>query len=398
MVIRCRPFHGLVMAGAAFSWGLRPRHYADACFAGLTCRPLARSTLVNNHPNRSLTNTRSEKELGALVAEVLRGAWRESAGAANLSADKIAAVTPLLYSTGSAALAWWRVRRRVSSPTVREGNLREKPLLTRGLLTPSAAIELLRDAYRQLRLQARIHEQEIKHVLSLLRAVDIEPVLVKGWAIARRYPDRALRPYGDIDLCVRPDQFAKAAAALKCLEDIEGHYVDLHSGFADIGVNERLRMRPAFRVPTSVGLFRATENPTKVGTLNQSEWDDLFSRSQLVSLGDEPGLPSPLRGEGLAERSARATPPLIPPHKWGGKPETTLQVRVLSDDSRSGHGGESNRRRRSLRRVQLRPTHAAGDPRLSPDHGQYLDAPAALCVVGGRCQLRSKELSGSGQR
>jgi hypothetical protein len=216
---------------------------------------------------RSLTETYSHATLGRLVARVLSGAWRQSAGALNFSENEITAVTPLLYSSGSAALAWWRVRDRVSSPTVREGNLREKPLLTRGLLTPSAAIGLLHDAYRQLRLAALVHEREIKHVLALLRAVDIGPVLVKGWAIARRYPDRALRPYGDIDLCVRPDQFAKAADALKCLEGIEGHYVDLHAGFRRIGVAPHVRVRHDDHECDS--------------------WDELFERSQVVSLGDE---------------------------------------------------------------------------------------------------------------
>jgi len=28
----------------------------------------------------------------------------------------------------------------------------------------------------------------------------VEPILGKGWAIARLYPERGMRPYGDIDL------------------------------------------------------------------------------------------------------------------------------------------------------------------------------------------------------
>ena len=32
--LRCRPFHGLAKNNTPRSWGLRPRLYAYACFAG----------------------------------------------------------------------------------------------------------------------------------------------------------------------------------------------------------------------------------------------------------------------------------------------------------------------------------------------------------------------------
>jgi len=131
---------------------------------------------------------------------------------------------------------------------------------------------MLHEAYRKFRLSALIHEQEIKYVFSLLRAEGIEPVLVKGWAIARLYPDRGLRPYGDIDICVRPDQFAKAEHALKCLDDIDGHYVDLHSGFAKLELWHR---RPA------------RESDHGQDAHASALWDKLFERSQLVPLGEE---------------------------------------------------------------------------------------------------------------
>jgi hypothetical protein len=146
---------------------------------------------------------------------------------------------------------------------------------------------MLHEAYRKFRLSALVHEQEIKYVFSLLRAEGIEPVLVKGWAIARLYPDRGLRPYGDIDLCVRPDQFAKAEAALKCLESLDGHYVDLHSGFAKLELGTRV-------TPRSQRPLRLSGEPgcqeTRRGGAENAEvylWDELFGRSQLVNLGAE---------------------------------------------------------------------------------------------------------------
>jgi hypothetical protein len=148
-------------------------------------------------------------------------------------------------------------------------------------------------------LSALIHEQEIKHVFSLLRAEGIEPVLVKGWSIARLYPDRALRPYGDLDLCVRPDQFAQARAALKRLEKIDGHYVDLHAGFANIGRSVRTILECGDSSPLwfwrqrSRGDLSACKTADEGGSphskkgASNASWDELFDRSQLTDLDEE---------------------------------------------------------------------------------------------------------------
>jgi Uncharacterised nucleotidyltransferase len=230
---------------------------------------------------------RDRYDLGRRIAELLAGAWRDSArtadrgacagsplGAAGagltLSETDLMDIVPQLCESGAGALAWWRIRQ-----------------------TPLAKTEsgrLLHEVYRRFRLSALIHEREIACVLSLLRAEGIEPVLVKGWAIARLYPDPGLRPYGDIDLCVRPDQFAKASAALRCLEDIKGHYVDLHCGFSRIGQTKAqdgtwqdVRGSRRFRG------FRIKHADMRV-------WDELFNRSHLVPLGS-----------GLSEPGAAAT-------------------------------------------------------------------------------------------
>ena len=51
-------------------------------------------------------------------------------------------------------------------------------------------------------------------------------MLVKGWAIARLYPEDGLRPYGVLTC---PKRFSAVKAALN------GNYqVDLHSGFAKL--------------------------------------------------------------------------------------------------------------------------------------------------------------------
>jgi hypothetical protein len=91
----------------------------------------------------------------------------------------------------------------------------------------------LESAYRLHSLQAAIHKTEIEEVILLLNSAGVVPVLVKGWAIARLYPEEGLRPYGDIDLCFGPDQYQKALLALKS-PDAASYSVDVHEGFAKL--------------------------------------------------------------------------------------------------------------------------------------------------------------------
>lgn len=149
-----------------------------------------------------------------LLAEVLSGSWRASPPPLECSAAELQAVAPLLLQSGAAALAWARVRRS-------------------NLQTTSAA-EKLQETYRLYRLQTRLQEKTIEEVVSLLRSARIEPILVKGWVVAQLYPERGLRPCGDIDLCVRPEEFVAAEATLANLK--RGRYqIDLHSGFDKFG-------------------------------------------------------------------------------------------------------------------------------------------------------------------
>ena len=123
-------------------------------------------------------------------------------------------VTPHLLRSGAAPLGWWRVRNSV---------LQESP-----------AASSLRQAYRLTTLRSIISDSKIKTVFQLLRSVKVEPILIKGWAVAQYYPERGLRPYGDIDLCVRADQHRTAASALGMLSR-KDYRVDLHQGFEKFG-------------------------------------------------------------------------------------------------------------------------------------------------------------------
>jgi hypothetical protein len=100
-------------------------------------------------------------------------------------------------------------------------------------LSSSATASHLKQAYRHHALRAAIHEREIKQVVTILRSSGLEPLLGKGWAIARLYPKHGLRPYGDIDLYVPPEQWTAANDVLRS-PDAPACPVDLHLGSAEL--------------------------------------------------------------------------------------------------------------------------------------------------------------------
>ena len=155
-------------------------------------------------------------ELGRLVAATLDGAWRLTPPPFALSRTVLAEINPVLLAGGAGAIAW----RRVSQGG--DAELRISP----------EAFEL-RQAYRLHSVQAALHVKQIEDALTLLRTSGVEPLLAKGWAAARHYPEPGLRPYGDIDLYVRPDQYRAAEAAL-FRSGVAPAPVDLHSGCSSL--------------------------------------------------------------------------------------------------------------------------------------------------------------------
>ncbi|HMF55159.1 MAG TPA: nucleotidyltransferase family protein [Pyrinomonadaceae bacterium] len=165
------------------------------------------------------------------MAKALTGSWRTNPPPPEISESEFDRVAPLLLGSGAAALGWRR--------------------LAHSNLHPSTYNDF-QQAYRLLALQDSIHESEIRKIFSLLRASGIEPVLVKGWAIARSYPETVLRPFGDMDIFVLPEQHALAQSVLSRPE-AKGLWFDLHKKFEEFpGGNA----------------------------------EELFERSRLVKLGD----------------------------------------------------------------------------------------------------------------
>ncbi len=160
---------------------------------------------------------------GKLVARTLAGAWLSSPPPLVLSEAELADITSLLLDTGAGALSWWRAR---SSS-----------------LATSPAAQQLHHAYRFHTLQVAIRQGELQQAVTLIRSAGVEALLAKGWAIGRLYPEPGLRPYVDIDLYVRSEQYPTAMAALR-EGGVSTAPVDLHRGFADLDdrpVNELYR-------------------------------------------------------------------------------------------------------------------------------------------------------------
>lgn len=165
------------------------------------------------------------------MARLLAGSWRRSPPRLPLESSELEDALPIVARTNAAPLAWWRLRQTAFAAL--------------------PEVEALHDAYRYAGLQTQLQESRLSSVLTALREASIEPILLKGWDIARLYPRSELRPYEDIDLIVRPADETTALAAIRS-HAVCGAIVDFHH--AEISVFDR------------------------------PDWDGLYDRSRVVDL------------------------------------------------------------------------------------------------------------------
>lgn len=143
---------------------------------------------------------------GVRIARVLAGSWRIDPPAVDFTESDLIGAEKQLMASGAPALAWWRIRNDMH-------------------LAGTDVGQRLREAYRLHALHARLHEGNIEVVISALSSAGVDALLLKGWDAASMYPERALRPFGDIDLWVRPEDRMRAEAELS--RHPEGAYVDI---------------------------------------------------------------------------------------------------------------------------------------------------------------------------
>lgn len=183
----------------------------------------------------SNANDTGTRRTARAVAELLSGSWRVSPPPLRLARDELDSALAIVGRTSAAALAWWRLRD------------------TEYAALPE--VEAMHDAYRYAALQAHVQELRLSAVFDALRAASVEPILLKGWDVARLYSRSESRPYEDIDLIVRPGDEARAQAALGS-NGTTGAIVDF---------------------------FHA-----EISVFDSGDWDTLYARSRLVRLAEKP--------------------------------------------------------------------------------------------------------------
>ena len=150
---------------------------------------------------------------GQSIADFLAGAWRDRQAMLDVSPAELELIAAMLYDSGAAGLAWWRIRDSA--------------------LKLTSTGDILHQAYGLQALQSAIREERTIAAFRLLRGAGIEPILIKGWAIARFYPHPTLRAYGDIDVFVNPAEYSAARQALDQTES-GSWWVDLHSQLSEL--------------------------------------------------------------------------------------------------------------------------------------------------------------------
>lgn len=101
------------------------------------------------------------------------------------------------------------------------------------------------DDLRWRMLRRKMNEASLVRALAFFRENDIEPLVIKGWAIGREYPFDSPRNWLDIDFCV-PSDLCESAFALVSSERLKDCAVDIHR-----------ELRHLDRVPWEVVVGRA---------------------------------------------------------------------------------------------------------------------------------------------
>jgi len=177
----------------------------------------------------------SDETRGKLIARALRETWRPEPPPCPLTAAELAELAPVLAATGAGGLVW-RAARRGPLAALPEG------------------LQLGWSLAQQAAAAAR-HAEHLAGLVRTLRAGGFEPIVVKGWACVRLYPEPGLRPPGDFDLLVEPERYeeavafaARAAAGL----DVDFGHAELRSPEAYRAAREGSRLVDLAGTPVRV--------------------------------------------------------------------------------------------------------------------------------------------------
>jgi Uncharacterised nucleotidyltransferase len=162
------------------------------------------------------------------MADLLAGSWRPSPPPLEISEGSIQSLRSAILFSGSGGLVWWKLR---------NSGLKSSP-----------ALDPIHDAFRLYSARAAVHEHHLNVLLPYFRKAGIEPILAKGWAVARLYPQPGLRPYGDFDICVPPSRMREAQHVLDS-EPMTGIDIDFHERFRELESDYDALLERSVRIP-----------------------------------------------------------------------------------------------------------------------------------------------------
>lgn len=150
---------------------------------------------------------------GRAVARLLTGVWRPDPPELPNDLEKDVDAISLVQASGTGGLIG-----RSTPHSPHRKNLLLRPCIER---------------YRANLVQTVFWQEHLRKMVSALRKAGIDPLLIKGWSSARHYGQGGLRSFGDIDLCVAPNQIRTAITVLAETSQ-NAHSVDLHEGIPDL--------------------------------------------------------------------------------------------------------------------------------------------------------------------
>ena len=174
-----------------------------------------------------MSEARNFAKRGQLVASFLAGSWRKSPPPLGLSLADVRQITPLLINFGAGSLACRRLgqKERESKP--------------------------LGESYRLDTLHCALYERQLIRLAALFRSSGVDPLLAKGWVVAKAYPETGVRVPCAMDFWIKPEEYPRAADLLRGID----------RGRFPVYLHQRSRRLEA-------------------------SWEEMYSRSRLLYLGE----------------------------------------------------------------------------------------------------------------
>ncbi len=168
---------------------------------------------------------------------MLRGAWRAHPPPVTCAESDLQEIQADLAVENLGGLAWWRIRRSALAKT------------------PTGAA--LRQEYVNQSIRAAAATHRVYQYVSALHAHKIDPIVFKGWSLFSHYAEPGLRPAGDVDVAIAPQDAPRALEILRAL-----------------GAR-----------PTDIDVHPGLNDPAHAAYIPDSAWEQVYARTQVKQIG-----------------------------------------------------------------------------------------------------------------